>query len=136
MEGRITPEKITVLRKNEIFVFGSNESGIHGAGAAKLAYEKFGATYGVGFGLQGLSFAIPTKDWQIQSLNRTLIRNYVNRAKAYFMMNNNLTFLVTEVGCGLAGHSPKDIAPMFIGCENFKNIHLPKRFWDVLNKEK
>jgi hypothetical protein len=136
MENRITPEKITVLRQNEIFVFGSNESGIHGAGAAKIAYEKFGATYGVGFGLQGLSFAIPTKDWKIQEMKRGEIRPYVNRFKEFAFFNRNLIFLVTEIGCGLAGHSPKDIAPMFIGCEHFKNIHLPQRFWDVLNKEK
>lgn len=58
----ITPENIQTLKENEVFVFGSNLAGIHGAGAAKLAYEKFGAIKGQGFGLQGQSFAIPTKD--------------------------------------------------------------------------
>lgn len=134
--SRITPEKIQVLRKNEIFVFGSNESGIHGAGASKTAFLHFGAIHGVGFGLIGLSFAIPTKNWAVQTLPLSVIRHYVNRFKAYALMNKNLKFLVTEIGCGLAGFSPNQIAPMFIGCEKMNNVYLPQRFWDVLLKEK
>lgn len=135
MNSRITPENITELRGNEIFVFGSNEAGIHGAGAAKLAYKKWGAKLDCGFGTTSYrTFAIPTKNWQIQTLELDIIQNYVNRFIAYAKLNPLCIFLVTEIGCGLAGYTPEEIAPLFREAVNLENVYLPQRFWDVLNK--
>lgn len=127
---RYTPENINHLEKNEIFVFGSNESGIHGAGAAKLAYSKFGAEWKNGFGLQGNSYAIPTKDFNIKTLDWIEIKDYVDEFLIFAESRQDLTFLVTEIGCGLAGYEPKDIAPMFRGYP--LNVVLPKKFVDIL----
>lgn len=127
---RYTPDKIFDLESNEIFVFGSNESGIHGAGAAKLAFDKFGAVWGVGYGHEGKSFAIPTKDFEIQTLSIDKIKKYVDDFIKYAEENEEFNFLVTEIGCGLAGWNPKDIAPLF---KNYPlNVILPKRFVDIL----
>jgi hypothetical protein len=132
---RITPENITSLKSNEIFVFGSNEAGIHGSGAARLAHDRFGACTGIGFGGRSRSFAIPTKDWYINTLPLKFIEFYVDRFIDYARLNKSLTFLVTKIGCGLAGYTPEDIAPLFKQAINVKNIYLPKEFWDILNKE-
>lgn len=106
-------EIITYLEENEVFVFGSNESGIHGAGAAKLAL-KWGAVWGQAEGLQGKSYAIPTKDKTIQNtLSISEIKLYVDRFIEYTKTRNDLIFLVTEIGCGLAGLRPKEVAPLF-----------------------
>src|SRR5690606_10664572 len=109
-----TPENIETLKENEVFVFGSNLSGVHGAGAARLAIEKFGAITGVGYGLQGQSFAIPTKDFQIRTLRLPTIDMFI---KLFLFETHfkypNLKFVVTKIGCGLAGHSPENIAPFF-----------------------
>ena len=121
-----TPEVITELKKNEVFVFGSNESGIHGAGAAKVARTNFGAQMGKGFGIQGQSFAIPTKDWNINVLPLEVIKFYVDRFISFAENNSSLTFLVTRVGCGLAGYSPQDIGPLFANAPN--NVILPEEF--------
>jgi hypothetical protein len=98
----------------EVFVFGSNESGIHGAGAAKAAIDHYGAVLCVGYGRQGQSFAIPTKDWLIDSLTLTQIEFYVNRFKAYARVTGD-PFFVSAIGCGLAGYKHSTIAPMFKG---------------------
>lgn len=127
----ITPDNITELKSNEVFVFGSNLAGIHGAGAAKLAYEKFGAIKGQGFGLQGQSFAIPTKDMQIKTLPIEKIRMYIQIAEAHFIANPTKIFLVTEIGCGLARYEPEDIAPLFKSSYQLPNVYMPKRFWEV-----
>lgn len=132
---RVTEEKITELKENQIFVFGSNTAGIHGAGAAKLAYDKFGAKWGVGYGLQGQSFALPSKDKNIQTMPVYEIKPYVDDFLIFALNNPHLTFLVTEIGCGLAGYSPEQIAPLFKLGVDLKNLHLPERFWNVLNKE-
>lgn len=132
---RTTSEKITELKPNETFVFGSNLSGIHGGGAARLAHEKFGAIYGNGIGLQGQSYAIPTKSEGIKrSLTVSEIQPYVNLFIGYAMQNPDMLFLVTEIGCGLAGNSAEDIAPLFKYAVMVPNIHLPEKFWKVLNK--
>ena len=133
MEGRITPDNITQLKPGQVFVFGSNEVGVHGAGAARLANERFGAVRGIGWGLQGQSFAIPTKNAMIRTLIIPVIDNYVWKFLAFARSKPELTFLVTEVGCGLAGYKPCDIAPMFEGAKSLSNVHLPRKFWDVLN---
>jgi hypothetical protein len=96
-----------------IFVFGSNESGYHGAGAAKTAHEKHGAIMGLGFGPAGYSFAIPTKDWRIGPLELRAITHYVERFIVYARQNPDKEFMVTALGCGLAGHRHDVIAPMF-----------------------
>lgn len=97
-----------------IFVFGSNESGIHGAGAARTAVEKHNAIYGVSFGKTGNSFAIPTKDKNIhRTLPLWLIAIYVDAFVGYAKGHPELQFQVTRIGCGLAGLRDEDIAPMF-----------------------
>ena len=127
---RFTPENISHLENNEVFVFGSNESGIHGAGAAKLAFDKFGAVWGVGVGHQGKTYALPTKDYVIKTLDLVEIQDYVKEFLIYADKNPDFTFLVTEIGCGLAGYEPKDIAPLFKGYS--LNVVLPKKFVDIL----
>ncbi len=96
-----------------VFTFGSNEAGIHGAGAAKTAYEKHGARWGKSYGHHGDSWAIPTKDDQIQTMPLSRIQDYVKGFLAYARGHPKLTFKVTQIGCGLAGLQAKDIAPMF-----------------------
>ena len=147
---RITPNNITSLQKGEVFVFGSNEAGIHGAGAAKIASRIFGATFGQGFGYSEIthrrnkdkilqrvaSFAIPTKGWDLEILDKERISFYVERFIDFADRRPHLKFLVTEIGCGLAGYEPKDIAPMFYFAKDLENVYLPERFWDVINDMK
>lgn len=137
---RITPENITDLKENEVFVFGSNEAGIHGAGAAKTAKVRFGAKDFKGFGYHstpiGLTFAIPTKDWEIKTLHPFYIHAYIHRFIDFAKYRKDLKFLVTELGCGLAGYTPEDIAPMFKEALELENVYLPKRFIEQLNKTK
>ena len=132
MTLNITNEHITELEENQIFVFGSNLSGIHGAGAAKTAIG-FGAKYGQSNGLQGKAYAIPTKD---ETIRRTLsieeIKPFVDEFIEFVKTNENLSFLVTEIGCGLAGLTPNQIAPLFTECKNMSNVYLPARFWNVI----
>ena len=97
----------------QVFVFGSNEAGVHGAGAARAAYEKHGARWGKGFGHYGNSFAIPTKDMNIMTLDLMVIRKYVEAFLQYAAAHKDLTFKVTRIGCGLAGYTDQEIAPMF-----------------------
>lgn len=129
---RTTPSHITELERNEIFVFGSNLSGRHGAGAALLAYKKFGATYGKGCGLFSKSFAIPTKDKKLKARPLFAIGVDVGLFIKFAELHTHLTFLVTEIGCGLAGYSPKEIAPLFKKATLVPNIHLPESFWREL----
>lgn len=109
-----------------IFVFGSNLAGIHGAGAAKFAVKNHGAKYGQGWGLQGESFAIPTKDGNIKTLPLTSIKTYVDKFKAYAKEHPELTFQLTPIGCGLAGYKPSDIGPMFK--DSPPNVVIPEEF--------
>lgn len=102
----------TQAANGEIFVFGSNESGIHGAGAAKAALLYYGAKMYNGFGASGQSFAIPTKDWDIESLPLSTIEFYVKRFIACSKRTDKV-FFITRIGCGLAGYKDSDIAPMF-----------------------
>jgi len=132
----VTPEDIKELKENEVFVFGSNEAGKHGAGAALTAKEKFGAREGQGYGPYGKTFAIPTKEWTVSGpLPLAVIECYAVRFCEYAALRPQETFLVTQVGCGLAGYDPRDIAPFFIMARNHTNIHLPQSFWDALNVE-
>lgn len=117
---------ITKLEPNEVFVFGSNLGGIHGAGAA-LTARKWGAILGKGTGIQGQTYAIPTKDKTIsRSLTIEEIRPYVDEFYNYAEIHQEKIFLVTEIGCGLAGYHPSDISPLFK--RKLNNVILPERF--------
>jgi len=96
-----------------VFVFGSNSAGVHGAGAAKEAYSKHGARYGKGYGHHGDSFAIPTKDMEIETLPLHRVKQYVEGFLAYANCHRKQTFHVTRIGCGLAGFKDEEIAPLF-----------------------
>ena len=111
---------ITELDKNEIFVFGSNGDGAHIGGAATTAVQKFGAIMGQDEGLQGQSYAIDTMDGE--DVMTAQIERFIDFAKEH----PNLTFYVTEIGCGVAGYKPKDIAPKFKNSP--KNVILPDSF--------
>ena len=100
-------------KATDIFVFGSNTAGVHGAGAAKTAYEKYGARWGKGLGHYGNSFALPTKDHNIQTLPMHKIEIYVKAFMQYAEDHKELDFMVTRVGCGLAGLHDQQIACMF-----------------------
>ena len=126
-KGRITPRRIDTLKENEIFVFGSNLAGMHGGGAARAARLRFGAVMGQGVGLQGQSYAIPTMQGGVET-----IRPYVDEFIAFAKINPDKQFLVTPIGCGIAGFEPEDIAPLFEDAKEVKNISLPECFWEVI----
>ncbi len=127
-----TPDNITELQPREIFVFGSNIGGRHGKGAAKTAM-KWGAVYGQSAGLQGRTYGIPTVNATITNkLSVEKIAGFVDEFTAFAFDHPELTFLVTEIGCGLAGHSYKDIGPLFQATSSLKNVRLPKRFLRTL----
>jgi hypothetical protein len=134
MQNRTTPENIITLLPNQIFVFGSNLAGRHGAGAAKQALN-FGAKYGICYYLSGNTFAIPTKNEYIQTLPIIDIQYWVYHFIEFAKTYPHLNFLVTKIGCGLAGYTPAEIAPLFKDAINVENIHLPADFWEVLNKQ-
>ena len=124
---RFTPENITHIAENEIFVFGSNLAGMHGGGAARTALEHFGAVWGTGVGLQGQSYAIPTMHGGPDA-----IRPYVDQFIEFAAAHPEYTFLVTRIGCGIAAFSAGDIAPLFAKAIELDNVILPKDFVDVI----
>ena len=126
-KGRITPRWIDSLKENEIFVFGSNLAGMHGGGAARIARLHFGAVMGKGVGLQGQSYAIPTMQGGVET-----IRPYVEEFIIFAHQHPELHFLVTPIGCGIAGFEAEDIAPLFKKAKEMKNISLPESFWEVI----
>ena len=117
---RTTPAYITELQPNEVFVSGSNLEGMHGGGAAWIAYRKFGAIMGQGVGLQGQSYAIPTMQGGVETI-RPYVDEFIQFAKAH----PELTFLVTRIGCGIAGFTDDEIAPLFAEAHDVENIVLP-----------
>ena len=125
---RITPSFISTLNQNEIFVFGSNLQGIHAGGAARMARTNFGAVMGNGVGLQGQSYAIPTMQGGVET-----IKPYVDEFLAFATQHPELNFLVTPIGCGIAGFEPDDIAPLFEAAKNIENISLPEEFWEIID---
>ena len=132
---RITPDNITQLADNEVFTFGSNLSGAHGAGAAYAARTKFGAILGQAEGLQGQSYAIPTKtERAAATMELQDIAPYAARFAEFAKANPEKKFLVTEIGCGLAGLTPEQVAPLFEACRDIENVTLPSRFWSVLGE--
>ncbi|MBR4801808.1 MAG: hypothetical protein IK041_03255 [Bacteroidales bacterium] len=124
---RRSPNSIAELKPGEIFVFGSNLSGAHGGGAARYAYEKFGAVWGEGVGLHGQTYAIPTMQGGVET-----IKPYVDQFIAFAMQHPELTFLVTRIGCGIAGFTDKEIAPLFKAAMLVDNILLPGSFCKIL----
>ena len=118
---RTTPEFITELEPDEIFVFGSNLKGMHGGGAAYIAYRKFGAIMGQGVGLQGQSYGIPTMQGGVET-----IRPYVDEFIEFAKLHPELTFLVTRIGCGIAGFTDEEISPLFKKAHKVDNIVLPE----------
>lgn len=125
-----TPERIKELKANEIFVFGSNLNGFHGGGAAAAALRKFGAVWGQGIGLQGQSYAIPTMQGGVET-----IKPYVDEFIEFAKKNSQYIFLVTRIGCGIAGFHDADIAPLFKAVLPVENILLPRSFVRILEDE-
>lgn len=123
MKPEYTPEFIEELQQNEIFVFGSNLDGFHGGGAARVAMRKFGAEWGQGIGLHGQSYAIPTMQGGVET-----IKPYVDEFIAFARIHPELTFYVTRIGCGIAGFTDNEIAPLFREAIAVENIILPKSF--------
>ena len=119
-QKRTTPNLINELQPGEIFVFGSNLAGMHGGGAAWVAYRKFGAIMGQGVGLQGRSYGIPTMQGGVET-----IKPYVDEFIEFAKSRQDLTFLVTRIGCGIAGFTDEEIAPLFEKAHEVANIVLP-----------
>ena len=120
---RCTPDFIRTLAPNEIFVFGSNLAGAHGGGAARIAMDKFGAVWGQGVGLQGQSYAIPTMQGGVET-----IKPYVDEFIEFAKMHPEYKFLVTRIGCGIAGFTDEEIAPLFKEAQSLENVWLPRSF--------
>jgi len=118
---------------SEIFVFGSNLAGRHGKGAALFAAQYYGAVYGQGAGRTGNAYALPTKGNNMHVLSLQVIKAYITDFLEYARTNPDLRFYVTKVGCGLAGYTSEQIAPMFKGAP--ENCRFDQEWIDILKKE-
>lgn len=125
-----TPDNISKLEPDEVFVFGSNLGGFHGGGAARAAYNRFGAVWGKGVGLYGQSYAIPTMQGGVET-----IKPYVDEFIIFAKAHPELKFYVTRIGCGIAGFRDRDIAPLFAAALDAPNIILPKTFAVLLQPQ-
>jgi hypothetical protein len=142
--NRVSEPKITKLRLNEVFVFGSNTAGNHGGGAALIAKKKFGAKQGLGTGFSGKSYAIPTLIFSEET--EEAVNSFLSKCKLsdiekevevfidFAKRNPETRFLVTEIGCGIAGFKHSEIAKLFVGAIPVTNIHLPQAFWDEIER--
>ena len=131
---RISSSKITQLEDNEVFVFGSNTQGAHGGGAARTAMN-WGAIYGQAYGLQGKTFAIPTVDYTKNGkMAVSEIKKYVDKFLDFTLNHKDKKFLVTEIGCGIAGFKIEEMAELFREAlkDKYDNVYLPQRFVDYL----
>lgn len=126
-EKRITPQWISSLKEDEVFVFGSNLQGMHGGGAARVALEKFGAVWGQGIGMQGQSYGIPTMHGGVD-----VIKPYVDDFVEYAKQHPDKKFLVTPIGCGIAGFAESEIAPLFKDAVDVENVWLPEGFYKYI----
>lgn len=124
---QFTPDRITSLKPNEVFVFGSNLAGNHAGGAALVALIRFGAKMGCGVGMQGQSYAIPTMQGGVAT-----IKPYVDQFIEFARHNPQLTFYVTRIGCGIAGFKDSEIAPLFKDALELRNVILPRTFVNVI----
>ena len=123
-----TPDYITELKADEVFVFGSNLAGMHGGGAAYIAFRQFGAVMGCGVGLRGQSYAIPTMQGGVET-----IKPFVDDFIAFARDHPELFFYVTRIGCGIAGFRDKEIAPLFSEVIGLENVCLPETFVNYLH---
>ena len=130
MAGRITPEKITELSMCEVFVFVSNLKGHHNGGAARMAHSRFGAEWGVGVGPTGKCYAIPTMHGGVED-----IKPYVDDFVEYVRNHPDNRFLVTRIGCGIAGFTDREIAPLFKDVKDTPNVCLPKEWLFILDED-
>ena len=128
---KYTPENITSLEPDEIFVFGSNLAGNHAGGAARVALERFGAIMGQGVGIQGQSYAIPTMQGGIET-----IKPYVDQFIDLAWEWDQNTFYVTRIGCGIAGFTDEEIAPLFDRAYDFYNVRLPESFANIIRRNR
>ncbi|MDE5642912.1 MAG: hypothetical protein K2H03_03095 [Muribaculaceae bacterium] len=126
-----TPENITSLGEDEVFVFGSNLAGIHGGGAARTARLKFGAIMGQGVGMQGQSYAIPTMQGGVETI-KPYVDDFIKLAREW----DQTTFYVTRIGCGIAGFKDEEIAPLFAEALELYNVRLPESFVKVIKEMK
>lgn len=126
---RVTPEFITKLADNEVFVFGSNLQGCHAGGAARIAVDSFGAIWGQGVGIQGQSYAIPTMHGGVDT-----IKPYVDDFIEYAEEHPHVKFMVTPIGCGIAGFTPEEIAPLFTAAKDMENVWLPESFIKIIGQ--
>lgn len=128
---KYTLENIQELGQDEVFVFGSNLAGMHLGGAAKTAVERFGAVMGQGVGMQGQSYAIPTMQGGVET-----IKPYVDDFIALAREWDQTTFYVTRIGCGIAGFTDEEIAPLFADAMDLYNVRLPESFIKVIQSMK
>ncbi|MDE5772945.1 MAG: hypothetical protein K2H86_00630 [Muribaculaceae bacterium] len=126
---KYTPDNIEKLDQDEIFVFGSNLAGHHAGGAARVARERFGAIEGQGVGLQGSSYAIPTMQGGVET-----IKPYVDDFTDFAYECDQNTFYVTRIGCGIAGFTDEEIAPLFRRARHLYNVRLPKSFVEIIDR--
>ncbi len=117
---RFTPENITSLGPDEVFVFGSNLQGMHCGGAARTAVRRFGAIMGQGVGMQGQSYAIPTMQGGVETI-KPYVDQFIDLAREW----DQTTFYVTRIGCGIAGFTDEEIAPLFAEALPLYNVRLP-----------
>ncbi|MCM1293816.1 MAG: hypothetical protein NC230_09615 [Bacteroides sp.] len=131
MKREYTPENIKHLEPDDIFVFGSNLEGMHMGGAARAAYDKFGAIWGQGVGPQGQSYAIPTMQGGVETI-KPYVDEFINLAREW----DQNTFYVTRIGCGIAGFTDEEIAPLFDKAYDLYNVRLPKSFADIIERNR
>lgn len=124
---KYTPENITSLGPDDIFVFGSNLAGIHAGGAARVARERFGAIMGQGVGIQGQSYAIPTMQGGVDTI-KPYVDDFIELAREW----DQNTFYVTRIGCGIAGFTDEEIAPLFDEALDLYNVRLPESFVKII----
>lgn len=124
---RFTPENITSLGPDEVFVFGSNLQGMHCGGAARTAVLRFGAIMGQGVGIQGQSYAIPTMQGGVDTI-KPYVDQFIDLAREW----DQTTFYVTRIGCGIAGFTDEEIAPLFAEALPLYNVRLPRSFYRIL----
>lgn len=131
MGREYTPENITHMEPDDIFVFGSNLEGLHMGGAARVAYDKFGAKWGQGVGIQGQSYAIPTMQGSVEAI-KPYVDDFIELAREW----DQNTFYVTRIGCGIAGFTDEEIAPLFDEAYDLYNVRLPKSFSQIIGRDR
>jgi len=125
---QVSPDNIDFLKSEQIFVFGSNKEGQHYGGAAAYAHKYFHAEWGVGEGITGKCYALPTMEGPEE------LELAVGQFTDHALADPDHNYLVTAVGCGIAGYTPEEVAPMFMEAASLPNVYLPQCFWDVIDK--